>query len=146
MSRKVGPDGLTDAQRKWVSACVRYPDLDASDRARKCGVKIRPSDHARKMMQAPAVRIALAARTRSKKTGKLPNVTKEWLQQEMRKIYEDPKTPLNERTKLLRELGGTVEGFYVPLGVKHSGKLAIEDWVATMGGKPVEDDEEVTIQ
>lgn len=136
--------GLTPLMRRFVSACLQHPDLDWADKARKAGVRIHPSEFAARMRGITAVRLALAAGTPDKKTGRLPSIDKAWLQSEMQKIYLDPRTPVGEKIKLLRSLGDTVEGFNVPVGVKHSGKLGIEDWVAE--GLPPEKEEETNVR
>lgn len=144
---KQGGDGLTDQQRRYAHARADHPDWTQVRCAEHAGIA-NPASKANRLEKLTAVRLVVAARTRDPKTGKTPAVTKEWVRAEMQKIYMDSRTPLNEKVKLLDKLGATVEGYYVPVGVKHSGKVGLEDVIEAMGGRPkdlTESDEE-TIQ
>lgn len=129
---KRGSDGLTDQQRAYVQARLGDPDRSHSECARIAGVR-DPTGKASRIERMSAVQLALSVGKRKARGGP---ITKEWLQKEMRAIYESPKTPVNEKVKLLDKLGATVQGFYVPVGVHHSGKVGLEDVIRAMGGVP----------
>ena len=131
---KQGGDRLTDQQRAY--ALARYENPKRS--ARECAVLVGfDPRNANRLEKSSAVKLAIASYRQRAKIGDKP-LTKLWLQEEMQRIYQDPRTPLNEKVRLLKDMGATVPGFYVPAGVHHSGKFSLESLVESMGGRPTD--------
>lgn len=138
---KIGPDGLTEKERAFVALWL----ADPQHRRTKASIAIEAGyskngacTTACTILKATRIKLAIAAGTRDPKTGKKPVITREWVQEQMQVIYDDPRTTIGDKIKLLDKLGASTKGFYVPVGVEHSGALTLEGLLGQMGARPDE--------